>query len=94
MRGCVHDGLIRVRVNEALVAAAAEKARSEGMTLSELVRQAVAKRGGPRTTPATTRGMPSVVEPAAAPEPEELDVYGLGEDPTPVARSKQTPKDI
>lgn len=41
MATSVHDGLIRVRVNEALVAAAAEKARSEGMTLSELVRQAV-----------------------------------------------------
>lgn len=41
MSAGVHGGLIRVRVNEALVAAASEKARREGMTLSELVRQAV-----------------------------------------------------
>ena len=37
----IYDSLIRVRANEALVTAAEEKARREGMTLSELVRQAV-----------------------------------------------------
>jgi antitoxin component of RelBE/YafQ-DinJ toxin-antitoxin module len=41
MKPGVHDSLIRFRVNEELVAAAEAKARREGMTLSELVRQAV-----------------------------------------------------
>lgn len=41
MRPGVHGSLIRFRVNEALVAEAEAKARRDGMTLSELVRQAV-----------------------------------------------------
>jgi len=41
MRASVHDSLIRCRVNEQLVAQASAIARREGMTLSELVRQAV-----------------------------------------------------
>ena len=41
MRYPVHDSVIRVRINEALADAAAEKAAREGMTLSELVRHAV-----------------------------------------------------
>lgn len=41
MRSSVHDSLIRCRMNEVLAAQAAEVARREGMTLSELVRQAV-----------------------------------------------------
>lgn len=41
MRSGIQDGLIRVRANEALIARAEAMARQEGMTLSELVRQAV-----------------------------------------------------
>ena len=41
MRQSVHDSTVRFRVNEALVARAEEKARQEGMSLSELIRQAV-----------------------------------------------------
>ena len=41
MRGQVHNSLVRFRANEALVAEAEAKARAEGMTLSELIRQAV-----------------------------------------------------
>lgn len=37
----IHDGLIRVRANEALIAQAEAKARRDGMTLSEFVRHAV-----------------------------------------------------
>lgn len=40
MRG-VHGSLARFRVNESLLAKAEAKARDEGMTLSELIRQAV-----------------------------------------------------
>jgi predicted HicB family RNase H-like nuclease len=41
MRPGVHDDLIRVRVPGTLASAARSKADREGMTLSELVRQAV-----------------------------------------------------
>ena len=41
MRHAVHDSVIRFRVNEALMTAAEAKARQEGMTLSEFLRQAV-----------------------------------------------------
>lgn len=41
MRTGVHDTLARFRVNTALLASAAEKARQDGMTLSELIRAAI-----------------------------------------------------
>jgi len=41
MRPSVHDSVVRFRVSEGLVSAAEAKAREEGMTLSELIRQAV-----------------------------------------------------
>jgi predicted HicB family RNase H-like nuclease len=41
MRSGVHDGLIRVRAAEELIAEAEAKARRDNMTLSEFVRQAV-----------------------------------------------------
>jgi antitoxin component of RelBE/YafQ-DinJ toxin-antitoxin module len=41
MKMPVHDSLVRFRVNQDLVAEAEAKARAEGMTLSELIRQAV-----------------------------------------------------
>jgi predicted DNA binding CopG/RHH family protein len=41
MKPGVHDSLIRVRTPSHLLAQAEEKARREGMTLSEFVRQAV-----------------------------------------------------
>ena len=43
MRGNVHNTAVRVRANDALIAAATEKARREGMSLSELLRHAVRK---------------------------------------------------
>jgi hypothetical protein len=41
MRGNVHNTAVRFRANDALIAAAAEKAQREGMSLSELLRHAV-----------------------------------------------------
>ena len=41
MRCNVHNSMVRFRANEALIAAAAEKAQREGMSLSELLRHAV-----------------------------------------------------
>tara|TARA_Y100000815_G_C13210695_1_gene450431 strand:- start:780 stop:929 length:150 start_codon:yes stop_codon:yes gene_type:complete len=41
MRSHFHDTPVRFRVNHTLVAAAEAKARNEGMSLSELLRQAV-----------------------------------------------------
>jgi len=41
MRGNIHNTAVRFRANEALIAAATEKARREGMSLSELLRHAV-----------------------------------------------------
>lgn len=41
MRSNVHDTTARFRVNERLLAAAEEKARREGMSLSELMRHAL-----------------------------------------------------
>ena len=41
MRPFVHDSIIRFRANQALVAAAERKAQREGMTVSELMRQAL-----------------------------------------------------
>ena len=41
MNAPIHDTLVRFRVNEALVASASEKARREGMSLSELLRHAL-----------------------------------------------------
>ena len=41
MRSPVHTSTVKFRADEALVAAAAEQARRQGMTLSELLRQAV-----------------------------------------------------
>lgn len=41
MRAQLHDTPVRFRVNHALIAAAETKARNEGMSLSELLRQAV-----------------------------------------------------
>jgi len=43
MRNYVHNAEVRFRVNDALLAAASEKARREGMSLSELLRHAVRK---------------------------------------------------
>ena len=43
MRTDVHNTAVRFRANDALVAAAVEKARREGMSLSELLRHAVRK---------------------------------------------------
>lgn len=43
MRNNVHNSMIRFRANDALMAAAAEKARREGMSLSELMRHALRK---------------------------------------------------
>jgi predicted DNA binding CopG/RHH family protein len=40
-RGTVHDAAIRFRVAEKLLASAEEKARREGMSLSELLRHAL-----------------------------------------------------
>jgi DNA repair photolyase len=53
-------------------------AKDEQARVSELVRQAVARRGGPRTTPATTRGLPRVADdPAPGPEPTPSEQLGL-----------------
>lgn len=58
-------------------------AKDEQARVSALVRDAVARRGGPRTTPATTRGMPSVADPprssasAPAPPPPAGEQLGL-----------------
>ena len=41
MSAQVHDMTVRFRANNSLVASAAEKARREGMTLSELLRAAL-----------------------------------------------------
>jgi hypothetical protein len=41
MRTEVHNTLARFRVNDALLASATERARREGMTLSELIRAAL-----------------------------------------------------
>lgn len=41
MRTEVHNTLARFRVNDALIASAAAKARSDGMTLSEFIRAAI-----------------------------------------------------
>ena len=41
MRNVVHNSMVRFRVNDALIAAATDKARREGMSLSELLRHAV-----------------------------------------------------
>lgn len=41
MRSSVHGGRVFLRANEGLLAEARAKAEREGMTLSELVRQAV-----------------------------------------------------
>ena len=41
MRAGVHDSVVRFRVNEGLISEAEAKARREGMTLSEFIRQAV-----------------------------------------------------
>lgn len=41
MRTSVHDTTLRLRVSENLREAAEAKARSEGMTLSELIRHAL-----------------------------------------------------
>lgn len=41
MRRSVHDSTVRFRANEELVAQAEAKARRSGMTLSELIRQAM-----------------------------------------------------
>jgi predicted HicB family RNase H-like nuclease len=43
MRGNVHDTAVRFRANNALIAAAAQKAEREGMSLSELMRHALRK---------------------------------------------------
>ena len=43
MRNYVHNAEVRFRVNQALLAAVEEKARREGMSLSELLRHAVRK---------------------------------------------------
>jgi len=40
-RGTIHDAAIRFRVAEKLLASAEEKARREGMSLSELLRHAL-----------------------------------------------------
>jgi DNA repair photolyase len=54
-------------------------AKDEQARVSEIVRQAVARRGGPRTLPSTTRGMPAVPEPASetTPEPDPSEQLGL-----------------
>ncbi|URD60479.1 hypothetical protein M8312_11900 [Sphingomonas sp. KRR8] len=41
MKTSMHGSLLRVRVNEALIARAAARAQQDSMTLSELVRQAL-----------------------------------------------------
>ncbi|MDR6790792.1 antitoxin component of RelBE/YafQ-DinJ toxin-antitoxin module [Sphingomonas sp. BE138] len=41
MRAEVHNTLARFRVNDALIASAADKARRDGMTLSEFIRAAI-----------------------------------------------------
>jgi predicted HicB family RNase H-like nuclease len=41
VRNCVHDEVIKFRVSGVLLADAEAKARREGMSLSEFVRQAV-----------------------------------------------------
>ena len=41
MKPSVHDGVVKFRVNEALLAQVVTHARREGMTLSELVRAAI-----------------------------------------------------
>jgi len=41
MREPVHDSVIRFRANAALIASAERKARREGMSLSEFLRQAL-----------------------------------------------------
>ncbi|QHD65767.1 hypothetical protein GS397_00895 [Sphingobium yanoikuyae] len=43
MRGNVHDTAVRFRANNALIVAATQKARREGMSLSELLRHALRK---------------------------------------------------
>nr|WP_295671308.1 hypothetical protein [Sphingomonas sp.] len=60
MKTSVHDSVVKFRVNEALLARAAIRAHSEGMTLSELVRSASAVSFGVTrfvmTTPAGAGG--------------------------------------
>ena len=46
MRRSVHDTLIRCRANEALVTAAVRTAELDGLTLSELMRDALRQRVG------------------------------------------------
>lgn len=46
MRGRVHNNFVRVRVSDALLAAASSHAGREGMSLSELVRHAVRREVG------------------------------------------------
>jgi antitoxin component of RelBE/YafQ-DinJ toxin-antitoxin module len=41
MKTAMHDSVVKFRVNETLLARASNHARSEGMTLSELVRSAL-----------------------------------------------------
>lgn len=41
MRANIHDAAVRFRVNETLLSAAESKARREGMSLSEFLRQAL-----------------------------------------------------
>lgn len=46
MRGQVHNNFMRVRVSDALLAAASSRAGREGMSLSEFVRHAVRREVG------------------------------------------------
>ena len=46
MRRSVHDTLIRCRANEALVTAAVRTDEQDGLTLSELMREAIRERVG------------------------------------------------
>jgi predicted HicB family RNase H-like nuclease len=41
MRGCVHDSTAKFRVNGGLLADAEQKARAQGMSLSEFMRHAL-----------------------------------------------------
>jgi hypothetical protein len=41
MRAEVHNTIARFRVNDALIASAASRARQDGMTLSEFIRAAI-----------------------------------------------------
>ncbi len=40
-RPLIHDAVLRVRINSALIQNAADKAQRESMSLSDLVRQAI-----------------------------------------------------